>query len=61
MAARAPRGWVFTFGLAALAVAAGWVARAITPASASALHTAEEERCLQYGRVECCLRLDESR
>ncbi len=59
MAARVPRGWVFTFGLAALVVAAGLVARA-TVSSASVQHDAEYERCIEYGRIECCIRTDEA-
>jgi len=60
MSARVPRGWVFTFGLAALAVAAGLVARATTPIRPTGLDPAEVDRCIQYGRLECCIRLDEA-
>ena len=60
MARRGPKGWVFTLGLAALAVAAGLVARASTATDGSKLDRAEVERCIEYGRLECCLRLDEA-
>jgi len=59
MGPRFAKGWVFTFGLAALVVAAGLVARTTAPIRASGLDHAERDRCIEYGPIECCIRTDE--
>jgi hypothetical protein len=59
MTARTPRGWMFTLGLAALAVAAALVARSTTPLrGASDMTSIEADSCFRYGRFECCVRGD---
>ena len=54
MSARTPRGWMFTLGLAALAVAAALVARTTLPAPGDA--SIEADSCFRYGRFECCVK-----
>ena len=57
MTARTPRGWMFTLGLAALAVAAALVARTTTPMRGGTdAASIEADSCFRYGRFECCVR-----
>jgi len=59
MSTRTPRGWIFTLGLAALAVLGALAARASTPESASSAEIgAEADSCFRYGRIECCIKDD---
>jgi len=57
MTGRTPRGWMFTFGLAALAVAAALVARTTVPLrTAGDSASIEADSCFRYGRFECCVK-----
>ena len=57
MTARTPRGWMFMFGLAALAVAAALVARTTLPLRAAGDSASiEADSCFRYGKFECCVK-----
>ena len=64
MHARTPKGWLFTLGLAALAVLGSLAARSASSWPADdADHQElrhevrpEADPCFRYGRLECCIR-----
>ncbi|MEN0063249.1 MAG: hypothetical protein AAGA48_13930 [Myxococcota bacterium] len=59
MSTRTPRGWIFTLGLAALAVLGALAARAATVrVAADDDVSADADSCFRYGRVECCIKDD---
>ena len=57
---RAPRGWLFTLGLAGLALLGAFAARSATSATTTVAVDAEIEAdsCFRYGRLECCIKDD---
>ncbi len=59
MTTRTPRGWIFTLGLAALAVLGALAARAASVNQAANDEIgAEADSCFRYGRIECCIKDD---
>ncbi|MEM6931487.1 MAG: hypothetical protein AAF602_31445 [Myxococcota bacterium] len=59
MSTRTPRGWIFTAGLAALAILGALAARAATVSAPTADEIgADADSCFRYGRIECCIKDD---
>lgn len=57
MSTRTPRGWIFTLGLAALAVLGALVARATTVRTVAHDDVgAQVDSCVRWGNLECCLK-----
>ncbi|MBX2796131.1 MAG: hypothetical protein KTR31_00640 [Myxococcales bacterium] len=52
-----PRGWMFTLGLAALAVLGALAARTVQPPAAED-QVSQTDSCFRYGRFECCIKDD---
>ncbi len=58
MSKQTPRGWMFTLGLASLAILGALVARATSIGETEEAHTIEADSCFRYGRLECCVKDD---
>jgi hypothetical protein len=56
--ARTPKGWMFTAGLAALAVVAALAATSVkrAPQAATDTYDIEADSCFRYGKLECCIK-----
>lgn len=58
MSTQAPRGWIFTLGLAALAVLGALAARAATLQASESDVSAQVDSCVRWGQLECCIKDD---